>query len=223
MLGRRSQNLDLIPLDPDLERTLRRTHRAPVEMEDDLRNANQEENIEYQDARAENEEQVRAWNMDFTTSLLKLFAPVATSSHSCIMLPPTNATHFDLKPHAIQLLPSFYSLDYENPYGHVKNFKDMCATFMFHNFLKESVHLRLFPFSLQDRVRAWLDSNMARFITSWESLLSKFYNKFFPMSKVNLSQKEISYFTQEKDEKFSESWEHCNELLIKCPPHGYEK
>jgi hypothetical protein len=47
MLGRRSKNLVLIPLDPDLERNLRRTCIAHVEMGDDLRNANQEENIEY--------------------------------------------------------------------------------------------------------------------------------------------------------------------------------
>jgi hypothetical protein len=53
--------------------------------------------------------------------------------------------------------------------------------------------------------------------------LSKFYSKFFPMSKVNECQKEISYFTQEEDERFSKSWEHFEELLIKCPPHGYEK
>ena len=39
--------------------------------------------------RAENEEQVKAWDMDFTASLRELFALVATSSHSCIMLPPT--------------------------------------------------------------------------------------------------------------------------------------
>jgi hypothetical protein len=96
-----------------------------------LRNANQEENMEYQDVRAENDEQVKAWNVDFTTSLRDLFALVATSSHSCIVLPPTNATHFDLKPHVIQLLPSFYGLDHENPYGHVKKFKDMCGTFKF--------------------------------------------------------------------------------------------
>jgi hypothetical protein len=69
MLGRRSKNLVLIPLDPDLERNLRRTCIAHVEMGDDLRNANQEENIEYQDARAERDEQVRAWNVDFTTLL----------------------------------------------------------------------------------------------------------------------------------------------------------
>jgi hypothetical protein len=91
MLGRRSQNLDLIHLDPDLERTLRRTHRALVEREtiemgDDFRNANQPENMEQpefenQDARAGNEEQLRAWNMDFTISLWELFALVVTSSH----------------------------------------------------------------------------------------------------------------------------------------------
>jgi hypothetical protein len=121
------------------------------------------------------------------------------------MLPPTNATHFDLKPHVIQLLPSFYGLDHESPYGHVKKFRDICATTKFHNFFEESVHLRLFPFSLHERARAWLDSNTFGSITSWESLLSKFYNKFFPMSKVNEAQNEISSFTQKKDEKFFES------------------
>jgi hypothetical protein len=149
MHGRRSQNLDLIPLDPDLEKTLRRTSRAPVEMGDNLRNANQDENMEYQDARAENDEHVKAWNVDFTKSLQELFTPIATSSHSCIMLPPTNATCFELKPHVIQLLPSFYGLENENPYGHVKKFKDMCATFKFQNFFEESVHFRLFFFSSQ--------------------------------------------------------------------------
>jgi hypothetical protein len=73
-----------------------------------MRNANEEEHEEYQDARVEHMEQRRAYDVDFTTSLRELFAPVATSSHSCIVLPPTNATHYDLKPHVIQLLPSFY-------------------------------------------------------------------------------------------------------------------
>jgi hypothetical protein len=131
MLGRRSQNLPLIPFDPDLERNLRRSHTTPFEMVDNQRNANQEEHVEYHDARPENEEQVRAWNVDFTTSLWELFAPFATSFHSCIVLSPTNATHFDLKPHVIQLLPSFHGLDHEYPYYHVKTFKHICATFKF--------------------------------------------------------------------------------------------
>jgi hypothetical protein len=64
---------------------------------------------------------------------------------------------------------------------------------------------------------------MPRSITSLESLLSKFYKKFFLMFNVNECRKEISSFSQEEDEKFLESWERFKELLIRCPPHRYEK
>ena len=174
MHGWRSLNLDLRFLDLDIDRTLRRTRGALVDSEIRGEMGDQRDNIhenveqprfENEDKRAENVEQVRAWHVDFTTSLQDLFAHVATSSHSCIMLPPTNATHFDLKPHVIQLLPSFHGLDHENPYGHMKKFKDICATFIFQNFSEESVHLRLFPFFLHDRARAWLDSNTPGSIT----------------------------------------------------------
>ena len=154
-------------------------------MEDNPRNANPEEHEEYQDARAGHMEQRRAYDVDFTTSLRELLSPVATSSHSSIVLPPTHATHFDLKPHVIELLQSFYGMDHENPYAYVKKFRNICATTKFQNFSKESVHLRLVPFSLYNRATAWLDSNTPGSITSWESLLSKFYSKFFPMSRVN--------------------------------------
>jgi hypothetical protein len=196
MHGRRSINLELTPLNPNLERNLRRSRKTSFEMEDNLRNANPNEREAYQDARAGNMEQIRAYDMDLSTSLKELFAPVSTSSHSYIVLPPTNATHFDLKPHVIQLLPSFYSLAHESPYDHVKTFKDICATFKFQNFSEESVNLKLFPFSLQGRAREWLDSNTPKSITSWESLLTKFYSKFFPMSTVNECRKEINSFTQ---------------------------
>jgi hypothetical protein len=159
-------NLKLTPLDPDLERNLRRSLRARAEMEENQRNVNMEEQEEYQDARAGNEEQRRAYDVDFTTSLRELFAPIATSSHSCIVLPPTNATHYDLKPHVIQMLPSFYGLYHENSYSHVKKFKNSYATTKFQNFFEEAVHLRLFLFSLHDRAMEWLDSNAPRSITS---------------------------------------------------------
>jgi hypothetical protein len=103
MHGRRSLNLELTPLDPDLERNLRRSHRAHPEMGDNQRNENVEEHKEYQDARVGNGEQRRVYDVDFTTSLRELFAQVATSSHLCIVLPLTNATHYDLKPYVIQM------------------------------------------------------------------------------------------------------------------------
>ena len=163
MHGRRSLNLELIPLNPDIDRTLRRTQRATVVSEIRGEMGDQRDNIpenveqpifENENARAKNGEQARAWHVDFTTSLRELFAPVVTSSHLCIVLPPTNAIHFDLKPHVIQLLPSFHGLDNENPYSHAKKFKDICVTFKFQYFSEESVHFRCFPFTLHDRARA---------------------------------------------------------------------
>jgi hypothetical protein len=235
MHGRRSLNLELTPLDPDLERNIWKARRARSEMGDNqgnLRveehmqnpgNANIEEHEEFQDARGGNGENRRAYKLDFTTSLRELFTPTAVSSHSCIVLPPTNATHYDLKPHVIQMLPCFYGLEHENPYSHVKKFRSITATTKFQNFSEESVNLRLFPFSLHDRATEWLDSMVPGSITSWEELLKQFCNKFFPMSKVNEARKEISSFTQDEDEKFSERWARFKDLLMKCPPHRYEK
>jgi hypothetical protein len=78
MLGRRSLNLELIPLDPEIDNTHRRTRRAPFESDIRGEMGDQRENIpenleqpifENKDARVENVEQVRAWHVDFTTSL----------------------------------------------------------------------------------------------------------------------------------------------------------
>jgi hypothetical protein len=87
MLGRRSLNLDLTSLDLEIERPLRRRFRNSVEMEDNMH--------------ANENERNRGENVDHTRTLKDLFAPVATNSPSCIVLPPTNDTHFDLKPHVI--------------------------------------------------------------------------------------------------------------------------
>ena len=96
MHGRRSLNLELVPLDPDIDRTLRRTQKATVVSEISGEMGDWRENIpenveqpifENDDVRAGNGEQARAWHVDFTTSLRDLFTPVATSSHSCIVLP----------------------------------------------------------------------------------------------------------------------------------------
>jgi hypothetical protein len=56
MLGRRYLNLELTPLNPNLERNLRRSLRTHVEMEEHPRNVNEEEQEDYQDARAGNGE-----------------------------------------------------------------------------------------------------------------------------------------------------------------------
>ena len=51
MHGRRSLNIEITPLNPDLERHIKKAHRAHIEMGDNQRNANMEEQEDYQDAR----------------------------------------------------------------------------------------------------------------------------------------------------------------------------
>ena len=156
-------------------------------------------------------------------TLLEYFAPISSNAPSCIVLPTTSATHFELKPAIIQLLPSFYGLDREDPYMHVKDFLEICSTFKFQNFSDESVKLRLFPFSLKDKSKAWLNSLPTGSITTWDQLYNKFLLKFFPMSKTDSLRREISEFFQKDNEEFYECWERFKDLLLKCPHHGFEK
>lgn len=156
-------------------------------------------------------------------TLREYFSPLAANQPSCIVLPQTTATHFELKPSVIQLLPSFHGLEREDPYLHIKEFLDICSTFRFQNFNDESIRLRMFPFSLKDKAKAWLNSLPAGSISTWDELSNKFLTKFFPMSKTNALRREISDFYQRESEQFYECWERFNDLLLKCPHHGFEK
>ncbi|GJT43715.1 reverse transcriptase domain-containing protein [Tanacetum coccineum] len=58
-------------------------------------------------------------------------------------------------------------------------------------------------------------------ILTWEDLVTKFVNQFFPPSKTTHLKNEISRFTQKFEETFSESWERFKEMLRSCPHHGF--
>jgi len=59
-----------------------------------------------------------------------------------------------------------------------------------------AIHLRLFPFSLRDKARAWLHSLPSRWITTWDELTRAFLAKFFPMSKTASLRNKITNFKQ---------------------------
>ncbi|XP_075670134.1 uncharacterized protein LOC142639888 [Castanea sativa] len=105
---------------------------------------------------------------------------------------------------------------------HVNDFLQICATCKFQNFTDESVRLCLFPFSLKDKAKTWLNSLSPGSITSWELLVTKFLSKFFPMAKTNALRREIADFYHDEQEKFYESWERFKDLILKCPHHSFE-
>nr|GEX90393.1 DNA-directed DNA polymerase [Tanacetum cinerariifolium] len=83
-----------------------------------------------------------------------------------------------------------------------------------------TIKLLLFPFSLEGEARIWLDKEPPRSILTWEDLVSKFINQFFPPSKTTYLRNEITNFLQKPNETFNEAWEHFKDLLRQCPHHG---
>jgi hypothetical protein len=72
--------------------------------------------------------------------------PTRASTPSCIVFHNV-VGNFEMKPDIIQLLPKFHGLDSENPYLHLKEFDEVCATLQYNNITDNVVRLKLFPFS----------------------------------------------------------------------------
>ncbi|GKC87346.1 reverse transcriptase domain-containing protein [Tanacetum coccineum] len=70
---------------------------------------------------------------------------------------------------------------------------------------ESSVKLMLFPFSLEGAAWIWLEKEPPRSILTWDDLVLKFINKFFPPSKTTNLQNEITRFQQRFDETFYEA------------------
>nr|GEZ79545.1 reverse transcriptase domain-containing protein [Tanacetum cinerariifolium] len=91
------------------------------------------------------------------------------------------------------------------------------------NVPSSSIKLMLFPLSLEGAARIWLEKEPHRSIQTWDDLVSKFINQFFPPSKTTNLRNEITRFQQRFDESFYEAWECFNDLLRACPHHRFSE
>ena len=85
---------------------------------------------------------------------------------------------------------------------------------------EEAIRLRLFPFSLRDQARAWLNSLPPGSITTWNDLAEKFWMKYCPPTKTAKLRNDITAFRQIEGESLYEAWERFKEFLRKCLHHG---
>ncbi|GJX88676.1 reverse transcriptase domain-containing protein [Tanacetum coccineum] len=83
------------------------------------------------------------------------------------------------------------------------------------------IKLIMFPYSLKGAARVWYDKEPPNLIFTWDDLVTKFVNQFFPPSKTTHLKNEISRFTQKFKETFGEAWERFKEMLRACPYHGF--
>ncbi|GJT51988.1 reverse transcriptase domain-containing protein [Tanacetum coccineum] len=116
-----------------------------------------------------------------------------------LFIPEINADHFEIKTNLLQLVQA--STDMPN----------------------DVIKLMMFPYSLEGNARIWYEKEPPNSILTWEDLVTKFVNQFFPPSKTTYLKNEISRFTQKFNETFSEAWERFKEMLRACPHHGFSE
>ncbi|GJU18754.1 reverse transcriptase domain-containing protein [Tanacetum coccineum] len=140
-----------------------------------------------------------------------------------IVVPPIPAEHFELKHSLINLVTSkqFFGFEKEDPHAHIRYFNKITSTLKYKDVPETSIKLMLFPFSIDGPARIWLDKEPSRSILTWDDLVSKFINHFFPPSKTTNLRNEISNFQQRFDESFYEAWDRFKDLLRACPHHGF--
>ncbi|GKE98989.1 reverse transcriptase domain-containing protein, partial [Tanacetum coccineum] len=121
-----------------------------------------------------------------------------------IVVPKITADNFELKHGLLTLVQNkqFFGHNKEDPHAHISYFNKITSTMKFPNVLSTSVKLMFFPFSLEGAARIWLEKEPPRSIQTWDDLVSKFINKFFPSSKTTNLQNEITRFQQRFDETF---------------------
>nr|GEV75266.1 hypothetical protein [Tanacetum cinerariifolium] len=116
-----------------------------------------------------------------------------------------------------------YEHDKEDPHAHIRYFNKITSMVRVPNVPSSSIKLMLFPFSLEGVARIWLEKEAPRSIQTWDDLVSKFINQFFPPSKTTNLRNEITRFQQRFDESFYEAWECFNDLLRACPHYGFSE
>ncbi|GJZ08008.1 reverse transcriptase domain-containing protein [Tanacetum coccineum] len=140
-----------------------------------------------------------------------------------IVVPPILAEHFELKHSLINMMTSdqFFGLEKDNPHDHIRWFNKITSTIKYKDVPNSAIKLMLFPFSLAGAARRWLEKEPPRSILTWEDLVSKFINEFFPPSRTTNLRNEISNFEQRFGESFHEAWDRYKDLLRACPHHGF--
>ncbi|XP_073153095.1 uncharacterized protein [Henckelia pumila] len=140
-------------------------------------------------------------------SMMDCGIPTIEDVRSSIVRPTVTANQYEIKPAIIQMIQNtvqFGGSTIDDPNAHIENFLDS---------------LHLFPFSLRDKAKSWLNSLPAGSIITWEDLAKAFLTKYFPPSKSMKLRTDIIMFAEGEQESLYEAWERYKDMLRQCPHH----
>ncbi|GJZ29404.1 reverse transcriptase domain-containing protein [Tanacetum coccineum] len=140
-----------------------------------------------------------------------------------IVVPLVLASQFELKIGLVNLVTAilFHGFENDDPHSHIRRFTKITQTIKLNQVPHDVIKLIMFPFSFEGAARTLLEKEPRNSITTWNDLVSKFVNQFFPPSRTTNLRNEITRFQQKFDETFSEAWDRFKDLLNKYPHHGF--
>ena len=153
-----------MPIDLDIDKTLRR-----------LNKERKQRAVQEVSAMAE---EVNRGEGAVPNKALKDYS-IPEVSVSSIQRPPIQANNFEIKPAIIQMIQSsvqFGGLPNDDPNLHITNFLEICDTFKHNGVTDDAIRLRLFPFSLNKKAKAWLTLLPSGTITTWNGLANFFFD-----------------------------------------------
>ncbi|CAI0395305.1 unnamed protein product [Linum tenue] len=226
-----SQSGGLLPLDPELERTcrqLRRQQRARLAIEeriDDHLSSDSEE--EYEMDGAQNPPQGMPLQVPPVNQILGN-NPIPQADGVQHQPPPPDPTiEYYYTPRVADIRP-FHGLKDEEARVHLSRFLQLTNGFKMNDVPDDAIRLHLFPHSLAEHAKRWLETQPPLSITSWDNLADKFVDRYYPLSKTTEIQWEITHLRQEPDESLRDAWERESEgdqvsmpggdILTKTPP-----
>ena len=211
----RKQGSDLIPVDTELERTLR-----------SLRKTKRAENKAMAEERHDQteEQRTRARRPPIIDTMEDFWRPIILEEYSAIRQPTVDANNFELKSALITMVQQhqFTCHPTEDPNEHLVRFLRMANTVKLNGVRPEVIKLHLFPFSLRDIAATWYESLPYGSVDTWEELIEAYLGRFFPPSLTSERRREIIVFQQGEDGSLYVAWERFKRLLKRCPMHGID-
>ncbi|KAK8557919.1 hypothetical protein V6N13_008745 [Hibiscus sabdariffa] len=140
-----------------------------------------------------------------------------------VTIPKFEADHFELKPvmfNMLNILGQFGGSPAENARQHLKSFLEICNSFKIHGVSNDVLKLKLFPYSLRDKAKDWLNNLPPGLFQSWTELCRSFLAKFSYNNMTDNLCNQITSFRQKDDEAMHEAWERYRDLFRRCPMHG---
>ena len=183
----RKQNIDMISVDSELERTLRSLRKTKKAENSTMADERQDQNEVHREA---------ARRPLITDTMEDFWKPIIQDEYSAIRQPAIDANNFELKPALITMVQQhqFTGHPTEDPNEHLGRFVRMADTVKLNEVRPEVIKLHLFPFSLRDTTATWYESLPCGSVDTWEELVEAYLGRFFPPAFTSERRREIIVF-----------------------------